>query len=74
MKQPMLARIERGSQSPGIGTLTRILGALNGVLSVMPDGRIIARPAETEGPVQTEGWDDGEHRVAIGLGRGSEDL
>jgi transcriptional regulator with XRE-family HTH domain len=73
MKQPTLARIERGSQPPGIGTLTRILGALNGVLSVMPDGRIIARPAETEDAARTEGWDDGERQVVIGLGRGVGD-
>lgn len=42
IKQPMLARIERGSQSPGAAVLTRILVALNGCLTIAPDGRVTA--------------------------------
>jgi ribosome-binding protein aMBF1 (putative translation factor) len=53
MKQPMIARIERGSQVPKPFTLLRILGALNGILTMLPDGAIQVRPAEAL-PIETE--------------------
>ena len=34
MKQPQLARLESGAQRPGIGTLIRLLGALDGTLEL----------------------------------------
>lgn len=43
IKQPMIVRIERGSQSPGIETIAKILRALNGALEISPDGMIAAR-------------------------------
>lgn len=48
IKQPMVARIERGSQSPGVAVLTRILSALNGFLTIGPDGRITAHAADLD--------------------------
>jgi len=46
IKQPMIVRIERGSQSPGIEIIVKIIRALNGVLQIGPDGCITARPVE----------------------------
>jgi len=44
IKQPMIVRIERGSQSPGIEIIVKIIRALDGVLQIGPDGCITARP------------------------------
>ncbi len=46
IKQPMIVRIERGTQSPGIEIIAKIMRALNGVLQIGPDGCITARPIE----------------------------
>lgn len=46
IKQPMINRIERGSQVPRPFTLLRLLAALNGVLTMRPDGIICVSPAE----------------------------
>jgi len=45
IKQPMIARIERGSQVPKPHTLLRILAALEGVRTMGPDGSIHVSPA-----------------------------
>ncbi len=45
IKQPMINRIERGSQVPRPFTLLRLLAALNGVLTMRPDGIICVSPA-----------------------------
>lgn len=47
IKQPMINRIERGAQTPGPTTLLRLLAALNGILTILPDGTIHVRPAES---------------------------
>lgn len=46
IKQPMLVRIERGSQSLGIEIIAKIIRALNGVVRIGPDGCITAHPME----------------------------
>jgi transcriptional regulator with XRE-family HTH domain len=46
MKQPMINRIERGMQVPRPLTLLRMLAALNGVLTMGPDGSICVSPTE----------------------------
>jgi DNA-binding XRE family transcriptional regulator len=46
IKQPMINRIERGSQAPRTFTLLRLLAVLNGVVTMLPDGTIDVRPAE----------------------------
>jgi transcriptional regulator with XRE-family HTH domain len=46
IKQPMINRIERGSQSPKPITLLRLLAALDGVLTMRPDGTIHVQPAD----------------------------
>jgi len=50
VKQPMIARIERASQSPGPATLVRLLRALQASLHIERDGRVaidLAEPAES---------------------------
>ena len=51
IKQPMINRIERGSQVPRPITLLRLLAALNGVLTMRPDGTIHFRPVEKSSSV-----------------------
>ncbi len=46
IKQPTIVRIERGSQSPGIEIIAKIIRALNGMLRIGPDGCITAFPIE----------------------------
>jgi transcriptional regulator with XRE-family HTH domain len=46
IKQPMINRIERGSQVPRPVTLLRLLAALDGVLTMLPIGKIEVLPAE----------------------------
>lgn len=46
IKQPQIARIE-GGQMPEIATLEKLLTALNGVMVLHPDGRIVIEPAES---------------------------
>jgi transcriptional regulator with XRE-family HTH domain len=60
IKQPMISRIERGAQVPKPITLLRLLAALNGVLSMLPDGTIRVWPAEVvPPPEQSEARDTG---------------
>jgi DNA-binding XRE family transcriptional regulator len=46
IKQPMINRIERGSQVPRAVTLLRLLRVLNGVITMLPNGAIYVRPVE----------------------------
>jgi transcriptional regulator with XRE-family HTH domain len=46
IKQPMINRIERGSQVQKPYTLLRLLAALDGVLTMRPDGSIHVSPFE----------------------------
>ena len=49
IKQPMLARIERG-QMPTLPTLRRIAQALNARVVILPEGGIIVEAIRTEEP------------------------
>ncbi len=70
IKQPMINRIERGSQVPRPFTLLRLLAALNGILTMRPDGSICVSPAEPiSSPVQPEG----EYDLAPGTAEQSEE-
>lgn len=57
IKQPMINRIERGSQTPRPFTLLRLLTALEGVLIMRPGGGIRLLPVEeAAGGIAFEGW------------------
>lgn len=55
IKQPMINRIERGSQVPMPFTLLRLLAALDGVLTMFPDGTIRVCPAESISTTEPDG-------------------
>jgi DNA-binding XRE family transcriptional regulator len=55
IKQPMINRIERGSQVPNPTTLLRLLTALHGGLTMLPDGTIHVWPAEAAFAVEQAG-------------------
>lgn len=44
MKQPQIARLEKGAQLPNIATLWRILNVLGATLELGPDGHCRVRP------------------------------
>lgn len=46
MKQPMIARLERGGQIPTVTTLLKLLHALNATAELGADGQISLQPRE----------------------------
>ena len=44
MKQPQIARLEKGEQLPTLDTLGRLLGALGGRMEMGPDGMVSVHP------------------------------
>lgn len=44
IKQPQIARLEKGDQLPTLDTLWRLLSALDARMELGPHGRIIVRP------------------------------
>jgi transcriptional regulator with XRE-family HTH domain len=47
IKQPMIARIERGTQAPTLPTVVKLLRGLNASLRLEPDGRITVLSSPT---------------------------
>ncbi len=56
IKQPMIARIERGSQSPRYSTIRKLLHALEATITLQPDGRVTIRPYDYRPGVAAGEW------------------
>lgn len=48
IRQPMIARLERGGQTPTVTTLLKLTHALRATVELGPDGEVIVHSTEAE--------------------------
>ena len=53
MKQPQIARLEKGAQLPNVATLWRVLSVLGATLELGPDGHCRVRPLRKPTPAKS---------------------